>query len=288
MAEDVTIRVSDQPRPVYLCLARGRLYPEFVATAVAPAAGPLFDMQLYQLLKRGAYHADFCEDFSVAQPLGAHKLVLAVMDGCTMGRESHFASTLVAKVLRKVLKEHAYREFYGELVAASLEAELREIIAAVFAEMRQLKNQLYLETNELLTTLVVALLDTDSRQVVVLALGDATVALNGRLTRFEQDNRPDYLAYHLSRPFAEWYDQQRQILHAPNCTDLALATDGIDSFAPTDVAAEVDLPDVPAYLLLNQELAEREEMLTMKVRRLESTFGLVPTDDVAILRVRLA
>lgn len=245
-------------------------------------------MQIYQLLKRGAYHADFCEDFSVAQPLGAHKLVLAVLDGCTMGQESHFASTLVAKVLRKVLKEHAYREFYGELEAISLEAELRDILAAVFAEVRQLKSQLHLEATELLTTLVVALLDTYSRQVVVLALGDATVALNGRLTRFEQDNRPDYLAYHLSQPFAEWYDQQHQILHNPNCTDLALATDGIDSFAPTDAAAaEVDLPDVPAYLLLNQELAEREEMLTIKLRRLERTFGLVPTDDVAILRVRL-
>jgi Protein phosphatase 2C len=246
-------------------------------------------MQIYQLLQRGAYHADFCEDFSVVQPLGAHHLLLAVLDGCTMGRESHFASTLVAKVLRKVVKERAYRQFYGDLPTVPQATELREIMAAMFEEMRQLKSQLHLETTELLTTLVVALLDTHSRQVVVLALGDATVALNGQLTRFEQDNRPDYLAYHLHRPFAEWYDQQQQILQAPDCTDLALATDGIDSFAPTDTAAVgVDVPDVPAYLLLNQELAGRNEMLTIKMRRLARTFGLVPTDDVAILRVRLA
>ena len=240
-------------------------------------------MQLYQLLKRGAYHPDFCEDFSLAEPLGT-RLVLAVMDGCTMGRESHFASTLVAKVLRKVIREWPYRQHHGALPPTpTLADELRELLAAVFADLRQLQSQLLLATNELLTTLALALLNPATGAVEVLVLGDATVALNGRLIRFEQDNRPDYLAYHLAQPFPAWYARQTQRLSAPDCHDLSLATDGIDSFEPTTPTP--DLPDVPALLLLDTHLAERPEMLNIKVRRLENASGLIPTDDVAIVRV---
>lgn len=242
-------------------------------------------MQLYQLLKRGAYHPEFCEDFSLAELLGT-RLVLAVMDGCTMGRESHFASTLLAKILRKVIREWPYRQYHGKLPATpTLADELRELLAAVFADLRQLKSQLLLDTRELLTTLALALLDPATGAVEILVLGDATVALNGQLIRFEQDNRPDYLAYHLAQPFADWYGRQTQRLSAPACHDLSLATDGIDSFEPA--APTPDLPDIPALLLLDTQLAERPEMLAIKVRRLESTFALTATDDVAIVRAIL-
>ncbi|RSK24151.1 protein phosphatase 2C domain-containing protein [Hymenobacter metallilatus] len=244
-------------------------------------------MQIDQFLKRGAYHPTFCEDFSLVQPLEPHKLVLAVMDGCTMGQESHFAATLLAKILRKVLKEWPYRAIYDpDLQHLSLQRELQALLAALFTDVQQLKNQLLLSTAELLATLVLALLDTRTGEVAVLALGDATVAINGQLTRFEQDNRPDYLAYHLGQPFETWYNRQQQRLHHTMCVDLALATDGIDSFQP--LVPTEGLPDVPTYLLLDQRRTGQPEVLNRKVRQLEKEFSLVPTDDVAILRVQLA
>lgn len=243
-------------------------------------------MTVFQFLKRGAYHTEFCEDFSLVQAIGEHKLLCAVMDGCTMGQESHFASSLLAKVLRKIIKERQYQQFYGELpYALSLEEELQQILSAVFNEMRQLRNLLLLDTTELLTTLVLALLDTQTREAIVLAVGDATVAINGRITRFEQNNRPDYLAYHLGGSFLEWYQQQQQVIQVATCTDISIATDGIDSFQASP--HDTDAPDVPAYLLLNNDLLERREMLDIKVRRLENLHSLVPTDDVAIIRVVL-
>lgn len=243
-------------------------------------------MTVYQFLKRGSYHTDFCEDFSVVQAIGEHRVVCAVMDGCTMGQESHFASTLLAKVLRKVIKERKYQQFYGELPdALPIEEDFQGILSSVFSEMRQLKNLLLLDTSELLTTLVLLLLDTRTRAAVVLAVGDATVAVNGKIIRFEQDNRPDYLAYHFGRPFPEWYRQQHQILRLTACVDLSIATDGIDSFQGE--YSNLEAPDVPTYLLLGQELLERSEMLNIKVKRLEKAYSLVPTDDVAIIRVVL-
>ena len=33
------------------------------------------------------------------------------MDGCSSGSDSHFASTLIGKLLRKIAKQEAYLEF---------------------------------------------------------------------------------------------------------------------------------------------------------------------------------
>jgi hypothetical protein len=244
-------------------------------------------MKVYQLLKRGEYHADFCEDFGLVQQVSGNRWLCAVMDGCTMGQESHFASTLAAKIIRKVLKERQYQAFYQTLPRTpSLQQEVREILEAVFREFQQLRNQLLLDTHELLTTLVVALVDTDTKAVYGLALGDATVALNKQLIRFEQSNKPDYLAYHLGQNFDDWFAQQKQTFQVDTCFTISLATDGIDSFQPTDSASDEFL-NIPYFLLVDEELSERDEMLAIKVKRLENRHDLLPTDDLAIVRIQL-
>ncbi|GAB3294415.1 protein phosphatase 2C domain-containing protein [Hymenobacter tenuis] len=244
-------------------------------------------MRIYQLLKIGRYHSDFCEDFTLVLKQGENKLVCAVMDGCTMGQESHFAATLMAKIIRKVIKERQYHEFYGSISAdLSLQEELHDILAAVFLEFRNMKSQLLLDTSELLTTLVLGLINASTQEVYGLAIGDATVAINGQLIRFEQDNTPDYLAYHLGQDFEKWYGKQKQFFQATACTDVSLATDGIDSFQNLDSVAS-DPINVARYLLIDQELCERDEMLNIKTKRLENRHSLSPTDDVAIVRVML-
>ncbi|SNR28561.1 MULTISPECIES: protein phosphatase 2C domain-containing protein [Hymenobacter] len=243
-------------------------------------------MEVYQLLRRGEYHADFCEDFSVVQPMGSGRWLCAVMDGCTMGRESHFASTLAAKIIRKVVKERQYQQFHEDISATSVQQELVEIMAALFGEFQQARNYLLLDTNELLTTLVMALLDQNTGEVYGLAVGDATVAINERITRFEQDNQPDYLAYHLGQHFEEWLAQHKQSFHSTSCTNLGLATDGIDSFQSTD-SSPSDTRAIAHYLLVDDELTERSEMLNIKLKRLENRYSLVPMDDLAVVRIRL-
>ncbi|GAB2787888.1 hypothetical protein HNQ93_002666 [Hymenobacter luteus] len=245
-------------------------------------------MTIYQFLQRGEYHVDFCEDFTVVMPLGEDKLVCAVLDGCTLGQDSHFAATLGAKLLRKAAKEYYYQELYQPRTASlSLPEELKLLVAGVFHGFREMRNLLLLDTPELLTTLVILLLDTARREAMLLALGDATVAVNGELIRFEQQNRPDYLAYHLGEDFDAWYALQRQRLHVLACRDISLATDGIDSFRPVAGPALAEPAAVAHRLLVDEELAERAEMLNIKVRQLQNAAGLVPTDDVAIIRVRL-
>lgn len=68
-------------------------------------------MKKYELSKIGEFHTNHNEDSSTITEIGEDIILIAVLDGCTMGKESHFASTLLVKLLRKIGKEISYRKF---------------------------------------------------------------------------------------------------------------------------------------------------------------------------------
>ncbi|MGV2481621.1 UNVERIFIED_CONTAM: stage II sporulation protein E (SpoIIE), partial [Salmonella enterica subsp. enterica serovar Weltevreden] len=80
----------------------------------------------------------------------------------------------------------------------------------LFGELKQLKHQLMLEPEELLTTLIMLLYDQKSNRGIVLTIGDGMVSINGQLTEYDQENKPDYIGFHLSEDFDSWYDAQEQ------------------------------------------------------------------------------
>lgn len=62
-------------------------------------------MKTYSALQIGDYHLNNCEDYLFIGDIGNDKILCAVMDGCTMGTDSYFVSTLTGKLLRKIAKE---------------------------------------------------------------------------------------------------------------------------------------------------------------------------------------
>lgn len=242
-------------------------------------------MKTYQILKIGEYHLDFCEDYGTIQKFGEDKLLAAVMDGSTMGNESYFIATLLGKIVKKILKEKNYKEFYGEIEKTiNNEDEIKFIIKNIFNELKYLKNYLLLEKDELLSTLVILLIDTKTKEGIVMVFGDAIIGINGKIIRFEQNNQPDYLAYHLGKNFEDWWNEKKQIINVNNCQDISIATDGIDSFEKMDNDNK-EMIDVIDFLLNDMTLLEKKEMLNIKVKKLETQFALKPTDDIAIIRI---
>ena len=71
----------------------------------------LIKYEEYEISKIGEFHTNHNEDSSSITEIGEDKIMIAVMDGCSMGKESHFASTLIAKLLRKIGKEISFKEF---------------------------------------------------------------------------------------------------------------------------------------------------------------------------------
>lgn len=240
----------------------------------------------HQITRIGSFHLDYCEDYVVCIDIGKDRQLLAVMDGCTMGDESYFASALFGRLLRKIGKEAYYKE-YIEGRNTPVSDQIRSIIASLFEEVILSKNLLQLEQGELLTTVLLAVVDYQARQGEIVCIGDGVVCVDGSVTEFCQDNQPDYLAYHLGEKFDEWYEGLTQRLRIEKFTDISLCTDGILTFADKESSSikEDQLDKIINDLLLDRSDLKNENMFIKKIHRIEEEWGLTNTDDVGIVRV---
>lgn len=243
-------------------------------------------MKIYSTLQIGTYHTLHCEDDLLATPIGDGKLLCAVMDGCTMGTDSHLPSTLTAKTLRKIARAQYYKAFTEQ---SNPEAGLllEETMRQLFDHWRHLKNYLQLERNETLNTLLLAIIDEKAACVEGICIGDGLVCLDGRVTEFDQDNTPDYLGYHLYNDFDLWYSHHKQRFSKSGIRSCSLATDGIFTFSRYDALQYPGSGNVFNFLLEDTYGKSHEGMLDRKVTEIAMEWGLKPTDDLAVVRVDL-
>ncbi|RBL89831.1 protein phosphatase 2C domain-containing protein [Chitinophaga flava] len=242
-------------------------------------------MKIYATLQIGDFHLNHCEDYYLIENIGTDRLLMAVMDGCTMARDSYFASTLVARILKKICITQGYQELYNPgKPKPSLEDQLKLILSELMTTLKQMQEQLLLEQQDLLTTLILFLADKKENTGIILTIGDGLVSINGHLTEFDHDNKPDYLGFHLHQDFDQWYHSLTQKIFVPNIQHISIATDGILFFKP---CRNVDIPlEDPVELLLHDKSdMDKDDMLDRKLKTLEHVYGLRPTDDIAIIRV---
>lgn len=245
-------------------------------------------MKKYEVSTIGAFHLNHNEDsFSVSE-ISETKIMISVMDGCSMGKESHFASTLISKILRKSSKEIAYKGF-AEKTERKIDSYLREVIEQLFKDLRRIRHELHLETEEVLSTLILGILDLEKREVEIMTIGDGLICCNGVLYEYEQGDKPDYLGYHLTEDFEAWYEKQKQRLSFKNVKDISLSTDGIFTFKNFDDKEYQAISDqqIVEYLLIDDMWQENDMMLKKKVLEIEYKNGLKPSDDLTIVRVKI-
>jgi hypothetical protein len=242
-------------------------------------------MRIYTALQIGEYHTNHCEDYLFAGDIGEDKILCAVMDGCTMGTDSYFASTLVGKLLRKIAQEKSYKELYGLEDHPDLDIYLKSILQELFRELKIIESQLMLSSNELLTTLIILLVDKKTNEGIVLAIGDGLVSINGTVTEYDQDNKPDYIGFHLNEPFDEWYHSQTQKIAFNSINDISIATDGIFLFKPVRHIDVNDEIDPIGFLVADRSNEQEDDMLELKLKRLEHRHYLKPMDDFAMIRL---
>lgn len=207
------------------------------------------------------------------------------MDGCSTAMESQFASALTGKILRKIAVGKSYEEMYRKDNQKTIEEELKDILKQLFNETAAIKNTLLLDEKELLTTLIILLYDQKEDQGIVVCIGDGLVCVNGKITEFENGNKPDYFAYHLKKNFEDWYQKQAQKIIFNDLKDVSIATDGINTFSKVKKADTEESIDPGKYLCIDNEYHDSEEMLFRKLKKLEHRYGMKPTDDLAMIRI---
>jgi len=243
-------------------------------------------MRIYKTLNIGEFHTNHCEDFLIEEQIGTNQKLIAVLDGCTMGTESVFASILFGKVLRNIAKKKFYEEFVTHN-SIQLKDKLKEVVKSLINETKLIKNQLGLETNELLSTLIIGIIDIEESKAEFLTIGDGLICIDGELFEYEQNDKPDYLGYHLADDFEIWFDNQKQKLSVSGFKDLSICTDGIFTFKNLeDRSKQKSENEIIEYLLMDNDWAEFDNFLDRKIRVLKDKWNHLVTDDLAIIRIK--
>ncbi|MFK7799440.1 MAG: protein phosphatase 2C domain-containing protein [Aureispira sp.] len=239
-------------------------------------------MRIYQHLALGAFHPVFCEDFCVNYELGDNWIVLAVLDGCSAGTDSHFAATLLGKIISKVSRQAPYwgmQDRKLELSRTNSKILGTHFVKAVFKELCFVKQQLFLSVEELLSTCLLALYHQKQKDAWINSSGDGVFVINDECYVLDQDDKPNYMVYHCNKSPNQWLEEQTISYHFETVHNLALSTDGILSFEENFKINPLD------YLLKDTRDTQYSTMLQKKCRILGLDYHLQPNDDLGIIRL---
>lgn len=243
-------------------------------------------MEIYKLLRKGAIHKDFCEDFLLSLPTTGKFSVFGVFDGCSTGIDSHFASTLWAKLIK------ANNGDLIEIQDKNSGIYLDTLIYNSIKSFKAIKEILKLEIDDVLSTIIVMVIDNSIQNGEILVFGDGMVSVNGQNYEVNQNNQPDYLTYHLNEIVS--FDDYLRVVskHGKRFTfehvnDIVISSDGINSFEKTFFPEHQEaFPDVQSYLFRDDFLLHNPSMLSRKCNILKNQYGVVNQDDIAMIKVR--
>ncbi len=239
--------------------------------------------KVYTLLKRGTAHENHCEDY-LLHLQEENYFFSAVLDGCSGGKESYFASALLGKLLRKIFPEIE--------IDISLEFALKNVTQQLLREFYELSQLIKLPLEEQLSTVIIAIMDTKNKQTEVLAIGDGIIVADNELINIDQQNKPDYLAYHLpelldTKIFEIWWTNSAQRYSFSETKNFVISTDGLLSFYRADAKNYESKPNEDAYelLLKSDKLKNSQAKLARSINILKNKKNLLHYDDIAMIRI---
>jgi hypothetical protein len=134
---------------------------------------------------------------------------------------------------------------------------------------------------------MLAIVDTKDQKAEIVIIGDGVIACDEEIVEFNHDNKPDYLGYHLTEDFEDYWNGLTQRISAVDFLDLAMASDGVFSFKPYsyDSYRPVTEDELLTFLLVDRDEGPTENTYRRKLMYISSTFGLKPSDDVTVVRI---
>ena len=242
-------------------------------------------MIVHKLIKRGFNHPEYCEDFILHEDIDEKYSIYGVFDGCSSGIDSHFASALIAKVIRNEVKNIDFEN-------KSVDKIMELLIFNTSISLQKIKKQLAISYNELLSTIVLFLYNRKKDKGKIIAIGDGFLSINGKQIDINQNNQPDYIAYHIDKitdkiSFSIWYDMFVKKYDVEKLKDVTISTDGIFSFfkhGKTNKNVEEEIKPAD-YLTKNVEMLGNKAMLGRKSNILKKLHFLHNYDDLGIIRI---
>jgi hypothetical protein len=244
-------------------------------------------MAIHRLNKTGLLHDIHTEDHVFIQELDDNWTIGAVMDGCSSGIETYFASTLYGKIIRKSLK--------GLLLSGRMNPKFNLdklnadqigsfILNQIFNDLAATHKLLETDLIEMLATLLLLVYHKKNKSAWINISGDGLIVCNHQIIEIDQNNIPDYMAYHLDITFDQWIERYSKTYSLKEQTDISISTDGISKFITQNQRRPQSI-DPLHYLLVDDTLMDSGNMLESKYKILEQEHGLIPYDDLGIIRI---
>ena len=244
-------------------------------------------MKIYQLNETGKLHKTHTEDYVMTENINGDWIIAAVFDGCSSGKESFFASVLYGKILRKSCKilpvlesnkpECSLQRVDGSFIG-------RFLLNQVFEDLKKSHHLLGTELTEILSTIILLVYNKSGRSAWINISGDGLIVHDKIIEEIDQQNVPDYLAYHIDIPFDEWIEKYTKTFTFKNQSDISISTDGISKFYSITEKRQRAI-DPAYYLLIDRTLKDADNMLEEKFKILKEVHGLIPYDDLGIVRI---
>ena len=186
-----------------------------------------------------------------------------VFDGCSSGINSAWASQTLVYIYDKV----PVTEFLYETMRADLWRKLDATI------------KMYdITVEHLLSTAILFKYDKKNRVLAVRPLGDGVIFVNGVKKVYDQDNLPDYLAYHIDNPYRlNTLYNIYPVEHYDEVENFHICSDGIDSFALPQSKEKIQ---EPIDFLISENLSPNH--LDRKFNILKKQ-GWIIHDDLTII-----
>jgi hypothetical protein len=233
-------------------------------------------MEVRTLVKKGDDHLTYCEDslFFRVQDAKEPLYIGAIFDGCSTGMDSHFASSLLVKVLK-----HSCNNFKN-VADLNLHFIMNILFHDIFDGFKEVQHLLDLKELELVSTMIICIIRGD--EVLILSSGDGVIKVDDELIILEsKDNAPDYMAYYLDKNPTLVMAKHTNLHSFTFKKDVSICSDGICSFRN---ALKEDATALAIDTFLNdRSLIGSDAMLSRKYNIFRKK-GYINFDDISIVR----
>lgn len=238
-------------------------------------------MKIRSVIRKGSDHKVFCEDYLWHQE-NERFVAAAILDGCSTGKDSHFASAFYGKAIRSRFAIYGFP--YN-----SIEEITKDILYGAICEVNILKSYLGLSTEELLSTIIFSIYDKKKKELFVIVIGDGLIVINEDVIEIDQNNTPDYLSYHIDKlinrnAFETWFENFENVFHYEDVRNFSICSDGILSFKTIKKTEEGERDPVE-FFTKDEFLIHNPSMLARKCNLLEIKHGMIHQDDLSIIRL---
>ena len=246
----------------------------------------------YNLSKRGMDHDNNCEDSSLSIILPNGFVFNGVFDGCSSGKESHVASSLMKRIslgcIFRILKNTNTRD--TQLILYTLFCDMYSALVEFVHPRLSNPNLSYSEPDEFLSTLILSITDMQNGKSSMLLCGDGLVYLDEdsipKINVHNDDGTVMYLST-LIRSGTDVKTCYREYSYGFTFdlkSGISLCTDGILTYR--DKFGRNRTEDAVNSLIISRKYQNCDNMLIRSSRILENSDDCIRhADDVSVSRL---